>query len=179
MRDTGTGIAAEELPQLFERFRRVEGARGRTLEGSGIGLALVQELVKLHGGTIHVAESEPGRGRRSTCPCRSVRRISPAEQLDAPGRRRLRTNLRAQAYLDEAMRWLPRQRTGERDAASSADDVDLQATGASAQRSRILLADDNADMRDYVRRLLGEHYEVEVVADGQPASPRRCDDVRT
>ena len=52
MRDTGTGIPAEELPRVFERFHRVEGARGRTHEGSGIGLALVQELVKLHGGSI-------------------------------------------------------------------------------------------------------------------------------
>jgi signal transduction histidine kinase len=61
VRDTGTGIPAEELPRLFERFHRVAGARGRTFEGSGIGLALVQELVNLHGGTIAV-ESEEGRG---------------------------------------------------------------------------------------------------------------------
>jgi signal transduction histidine kinase len=50
VRDTGTGIPAEELPHLFERFRRVENARGRSIEGSGIGLALVRELVRLHGG---------------------------------------------------------------------------------------------------------------------------------
>src|SRR5581483_9158171 len=60
VRDTGTGIPAEEMPRLFERFHRVENARGRTHEGSGIGLALVQELVKLHGGSI-TAESEVGR----------------------------------------------------------------------------------------------------------------------
>src|SRR5581483_10971424 len=47
--DTGTGIPAAEMPRLFERFDRIENARGRTHEGSGIGLALVQELVKLHG----------------------------------------------------------------------------------------------------------------------------------
>ena len=50
VRDTGTGIPPEEMPRLFERFHRVEGTRGRTHEGTGIGLALVQELVKLHGG---------------------------------------------------------------------------------------------------------------------------------
>ena len=61
VRDTGAGIPAEELPHLFERFRRVEGAKGRSIEGSGIGLALVQELVKLHGGEIRV-DSEVGRG---------------------------------------------------------------------------------------------------------------------
>jgi len=52
--DTGTGIPAAELPRVFERFHRVEGARGRSFEGSGIGLALVQELVRLHGGEICV-----------------------------------------------------------------------------------------------------------------------------
>ncbi len=54
VRDTGTGISAEQLPHIFERFHRVEGARARTHEGTGIGLALVQELVRLHGGSIDV-----------------------------------------------------------------------------------------------------------------------------
>ena len=63
VRDTGTGIPAEEIPRLFERFHRVKGARGRSYEGSGIGLALVQELVKLHGGTVRV-ESELDRGNQ-------------------------------------------------------------------------------------------------------------------
>jgi signal transduction histidine kinase len=61
VRDTGTGIAAEELPRVFERFHRVQGTRGRTYEGSGIGLALVQELVTLHGGSVRV-ESVVNRG---------------------------------------------------------------------------------------------------------------------
>ena len=59
--DTGTGIPKDELPRLFERFHRVEGARGRTYEGSGIGLALVQDLARLHGGNVAV-ESEYGKG---------------------------------------------------------------------------------------------------------------------
>jgi signal transduction histidine kinase len=59
--DTGTGIPADELPRLFERFHRVGGAKGRTHEGSGIGLALVQELTRLHGGSVTV-ESEYGKG---------------------------------------------------------------------------------------------------------------------
>ena len=63
--DTGTGIPEDELPNLFERFHRIEGARGRTFEGSGIGLALVQELVKLHDGSIRV-DSKPGRGSTFT-----------------------------------------------------------------------------------------------------------------
>jgi signal transduction histidine kinase len=47
IRDTGAGIPPSELPLLFERFHRVQGARSRTYEGTGIGLALVQELAKL------------------------------------------------------------------------------------------------------------------------------------
>src|SRR3712207_4514845 len=54
VRDTGTGIPAEELAHVFERFYRVRNTRGRSYEGSGIGLALVHELVKLHGGTVAV-----------------------------------------------------------------------------------------------------------------------------
>ena len=52
--DSGTGIPEAELPRIFERFHRIEGATGRTHEGTGIGLALVDELVRLHGGTVRV-----------------------------------------------------------------------------------------------------------------------------
>jgi signal transduction histidine kinase len=55
--DTGTGISASDLPHLFQRFRRIDGAQRRSHEGSGIGLALVQELVELHGGSIEVAST--------------------------------------------------------------------------------------------------------------------------
>ncbi len=61
VRDTGVGIPAHEIPRLFERFHRIEGQAGRTHEGTGIGLALVQELVRLQGGNIRVA-SVPGNG---------------------------------------------------------------------------------------------------------------------
>src|SRR5207237_605590 len=64
-RDSLVGIAAHELPRVFDRFHRVEGARGRTHEGTGIGLALVQELVRLHNGQIGV-ESSAGVGSTFT-----------------------------------------------------------------------------------------------------------------
>ena len=63
--DTGVGIPSTELPRLFERFHRVKGAKSRTHEGTGIGLALVRELVSLHGGTISI-ESDEGRGSTFT-----------------------------------------------------------------------------------------------------------------
>ncbi len=62
VRDSGTGYSpADEIPRLFERFHRVKGAVGRSYEGSGIGLALVQELVRLHGGGIS-GERVVGKG---------------------------------------------------------------------------------------------------------------------
>lgn len=63
--DTGTGIAESELPLIFERFHRVEGAHGRTHEGTGIGLALVKELVEPHKGAVSV-ESTLGKGSTFT-----------------------------------------------------------------------------------------------------------------
>ncbi|PWW22491.1 histidine kinase/DNA gyrase B/HSP90-like ATPase [Geodermatophilus normandii] len=63
--DTGVGIPAGELPALFERFHRVPDSPARSREGTGLGLAMVRELVGLHGGTV-AAESEPGTGSTFT-----------------------------------------------------------------------------------------------------------------
>src|SRR5262249_52276010 len=65
VRDTGVGIPEAELPHVFERFHRVRGTRARTHEGTGIGLALVEELVRLHGGRVGV-ESRIGEGSTFT-----------------------------------------------------------------------------------------------------------------
>jgi CheY-like chemotaxis protein len=67
------------------------------------------------------------------------------------------------------MVWLEGSGAADHAAASSAEDVGLDVVDSLARKSRILLADDNFDMRDYVRRLLGDQYEVEAVADGQEA----------
>ena len=167
VRDTGTGIAPDELPHLFERFHRVEGARGRSFEGSGIGLALVQELVKLHGGRIAVT-SEVGKGTSFTISLPFGKGHLPADQVNAAAAQ-ARTNLRGQTYVAEAIGWLEGIEASDHAAASSVDDVGLRVGSTPARKNRILLADDNADMRDYVRRLLSEQYEVEVVADGKLA----------
>ncbi len=151
--DTGTGIPAPELPHIFERFHRVEGASGRTYEGSGIGLALIQELVKLHGGSIDV-ESQLGQGSlfRVSIPFGSAH--LPKEQV----RTQLASSAQpAEAFLGEAATWLA--------PADSASPV----PGASSARQRILLADDNADMRSYVSQALGGDYEVIAVSSGEHA----------
>src|SRR5258708_4482027 len=103
VRDTGTGIPPEELSYLFERFHRVEGARGRSIEGSGIGLALVQELIKLHGGTIRVT-SEGGQGSAFTVAIPLGVRPFPADR-SRRGRAMATANVRPQAYVEEALGW--------------------------------------------------------------------------
>src|SRR5262249_3133976 len=105
VRDTGIGIPAEELPKLFNRFHRVESARGRTHEGTGIGLALVQELVKLHGGSVGVT-STLGEGSTFTVVIPRGTAHLPAERIGAaagPTAAALGSN----AFIEEALRWLP------------------------------------------------------------------------
>ncbi|HET7209414.1 MAG TPA: PAS domain S-box protein [Terriglobales bacterium] len=169
VRDTGCGIPAEELPHIFERFHRVHSANARTNEGSGIGLAFVQELVKLHGGSIK-ADSVLGSGTTFTVAIPFGKAHLPADHIQA-AHTQVSTALGADAYVEEAIRWMP----GERAAAGT---ITLQEVAAVARRStgagqgpaqRILVADDNADIRDYLRRLLREHHEVMVVGDGQSA----------
>jgi signal transduction histidine kinase len=165
--DTGTGIPESELPHLFERFHRVKGARGRSYEGSGIGLALVHELVKLHGGSVRV-ESEIDRGTTFTVSIPLGSAHLPADRVG--GERTLAsTSLRGEAYVDEVLKWLPdveNRLDGLQAFDSMPDKIFRMAT---EPRARILLADDNADMREYVRRLLAPKYEVIAVADGERA----------
>ncbi|HEY3495989.1 MAG TPA: ATP-binding protein [Polyangiaceae bacterium] len=156
--DTGTGIPAADLAHVFERFHRVKGARGRTIEGSGIGLALVKELVKLHGGTVAV-ESELDRGSTFRVWLPFGRAHLPADRIGAQ-RGQSSTSLGKNVYVEEALGWLPARRSGLEPALET-----LPEPG----RKRILLCEDNADMRDYVERLLRGQYDVETVGDGREA----------
>ena len=162
VRDTGTGIPAAELPRMFERFHRIEGQKGRTHEGSGIGLALVNEIAKLHGASVSV-ESTVGAG--STFVVRLARGTAHLPQD------RIRTKstpssapLRADAYVEEAVRWLP-----ESDAMATTPARGAPSPAETPGAARIILADDNADMRDYVGRLLRQQWRVEAVGNGAAA----------
>jgi signal transduction histidine kinase len=176
--DTGTGIPLQEMPRLFERFHRVEGARGRTHEGTGIGLALVQELVKLHGGSIFV-ESELGSGSTFTVHVPFGTAHLPPDQVGAVSTG-ASTATRAEAYVDEALGWLPangQQKIADTSRPSYLAPVSLLDGGTKASlRGRVLLADDNADMRDYVSRLLSSHFEVAAVSDGKEALDHALND---
>jgi len=171
VRDTGTGIPGQEIPHLFERFHRVKGAHGRTFEGSGIGLALVQELVKLHNGTVRV-ESAEQHGTTFTVTIPIGIAHLPAE-LITMAHSPPRIDLSGQVYIEEALRWLPNEANAPVKATqvqeiASPEHMNVQPASAPSH-TRILLVDDNADMREYIRRLLSEKYVVVAVNDGADA----------
>jgi PAS domain S-box-containing protein len=168
--DTGIGIPPSELPYLFERFHRVPGARSRTHEGSGIGLALVQELTALHGGTV-TATSSPGEGTTFTVRVPPGTTHLPSEHVQVGEVDELGevadVARRAQEFVVETLRWLS-------DDAPSEPDRRLPArpTGGDGPRGRVLVVEDNADMRDYIAGLLQSEYDVETAADGLAALAR-------
>jgi PAS domain S-box-containing protein len=170
VRDTGIGIPASQIEKLFDRFHRVEGARGRSFEGSGIGLALVRELVKLHDGDI-VVDSEEGRGSAFHVTIPLGKAHLPPERVKTASNETAITS-RSQTFVEEALRWLPGDAGDALLDAGAARDMPPghAANPTPAERRRVLLADDNADLRDYISRLLVDHgYEVDAVSDGQAA----------
>ena len=163
VRDTGVGISAEQLPRIFERFHRVPNARARSHEGTGIGLALVQELVRIHGGTIDV-DSELGAGTTFTVRVPTGSAHLPADHVEEADLEPTPAGTSA-SYVSEALRWLPSADEGRTGAAGA------QRPNADVTRgARVLIADDNSDMRVYVARLLGaQGWRVEATGDGTAA----------
>lgn len=156
--DTGGGIPEAELPRLFERFHRVKGTRARSQEGSGIGLPLVHELVRLHGGSVSVRSTQ-GKGSTFTVMIPRGHRHLPADQVSTENGPKPAPRS-ASTYASEAAAWA--------EAPLGATASAVSAAGA-AGRPRVVLADDNADMRNYLIRMLGGGYEVEAHVDGKQA----------
>ena len=169
VRDTGVGIPEEELPRVFERFHRVEGVRSRTHEGSGIGLALTVELVRLHGGTI-TATSLVDEGSCFIVRIPTGRAHLPGERID--GERSLAsTTIGTAPFVDEARRWLPPspgRLERQTDNSTGMPGVPSGMVPRRGARERILVVDDNADMRDYLSQLLCD-WDVETATDGRAA----------
>ena len=159
VQDTGIGIEEEELPKLFERFYRVENSQGRSYEGSGIGLALVQELVKLQGGSIEVT-SKVGVGTTFTVfmPLGMHESDSDSKSTKHVDDGTENTPLHTQTYLAEAARWNSENKIS-----------DIQPPNENT-KGHIIIADDNADMREFIGRLLKDAgYSVSLAVDGEDA----------
>jgi len=154
--DTGSGIAASELPRVFDRFYRTRDAGARTHEGAGIGLALVRELVEIMGGEIDVA-SEVGRGTNFAVALPYRRAVEQARGANGSTESRRETHA---AYSAEAVSWIDARPHGPLAAQS----------GVGAPREgRVLIVDDNADMRAYLSNILRDGWEIEAAADGVEA----------
>ena len=150
--DTGVGIPAEQLDKIFDRFHRVENMEGRSQEGTGIGLALVKELVKIHKGLIQV-DSKAGKGSVFTVVLPVGKEHLPADKIVLADAQQVISSQHA-AFVQEALKWVPEETAARK---------------TSDKKYKVLLADDNADMRDYVGRLLEQQFDVITAIDGEDA----------
>ncbi|MEU5026110.1 SpoIIE family protein phosphatase [Streptomyces milbemycinicus] len=178
--DTGTGVPPEELPYLFDRFHQVRGARSRSHEGSGIGLALVKDLVELHAGTVSVS-SRPGEGSTFTVevPFGTAHLAAGTTGAGSLGHDGTARQERTAAYAGEALHWLRSDAdlvapvsagTGATPATAAEERTPVASPeGDGARRPLLLVADDNADVRGYLKELLGPDHEVLLVGDGRAA----------
>ena len=166
--DTGVGVPEHEVGRLFDRFHRVEGIHGRTHEGSGIGLALVKELTRLHGGEVTLS-SQPGVGTTFTVRIPFGHQHLARESINDADGGEVHPR-QTGAYVQEALRWLPPQSQSSPATTSPADAAgQIGGRYRSTWGARILIADDSADLRHYLTSLLQPYYRVQTVSDGQEA----------
>ncbi|MGH8982034.1 MAG: ATP-binding response regulator, partial [Acidimicrobiales bacterium] len=151
--DTGVGIAESELPRVFERFYRPQQVEGRSMEGSGIGLALVENLVTLHGGSISVT-SRIGAGTTFSFTVPASDPVGAPSSGPAPRRAR-----RESIYVTEAAQWLE----------SAAETLEPGPSELLPERPIVLVADDNADLREHLVRVIGSRWSTLCAADGRQA----------
>lgn len=161
--DTGVGIPQKELPHMFERFHRVQNTAGRTHEGTGIGLSLVHELVQLHGGTISL-ESAEGLGSTFTVKIPVGSTHLPKEQILEVINITGSSDLKG-AFLNEASSLL----TDNKNEFKESVDGTSASADTKQQSYRLLVVDDNRDMREYIVRLLAPHYLVDTASNGKEA----------
>ncbi|WCT14844.1 ATP-binding protein [Mucilaginibacter jinjuensis] len=166
--DTGVGIPEKELPHMFERFHRVENSAGRTHEGTGIGLSLVHELVHLHGGEIGVTSTE-GTGSVFTVKIPSGKSHLPAAQVVDSIRE---TDFAAVTapFIREAYSLLQDEAgQGSDDVTRTTSDVVSSQDNSVNKETHILVVDDNADMRAYLKRLLEPFFTIQTAINGADA----------
>jgi signal transduction histidine kinase/DNA-binding response OmpR family regulator len=146
--DNGIGIPREQLARIFDRFTQVEGGATRRYEGSGIGLALVKEIVGLHGGTIAV-ESDLERGSIFT--------------ITLPRGNVTQDQVFAVPVEEDEQTFLPVQSEDKQEGET------LSPSNSKINAPLVLVVDDNADMRGYVERILRKKYRIVLAKDGAEA----------
>ena len=171
--DTGIGIPDADLPLIFDRFYRVETQAGRSIEGTGIGLALVRELAQLHGGSVAVTSAlETGTTFHLKIPF-GANHLPPLQVFaeatatpPSPQAQKLQKSQRLLPFGAYPMEALQKNSVHR----GHIDDEIEPDLAPHAGKQRILVADDNMDMRTYICRILeAGGYDVETVDNGAAA----------
>ena len=158
--DTGKGLDPKELPHLFERFYQAQGSIG----GTGIGLSLVKAYVDLHHGTID-AQSEPGKGTSFVVTLPDTQPgYDPANDQKAAPR------VEDKNLIDDTYVSVDIDANAAADRITNAEDFD-------SERPLVLIIDDNNGMRDYLRSILKDKYNVSEAADGKQGLEKACREV--
>ena len=154
IKDTGIGIAQENLAAVFDRFWQEDGSETRRRQGTGIGLALVQELVELHGGRVSVT-SQKGQG--------STFRVTLPKSLESPAIRS------APAAEDAWLADLYRKAQHVPGQAISAQETSPYDQPRQRTRHTLLIVEDEADMQRFLASELGATYNILLASDGHTA----------
>jgi signal transduction histidine kinase len=159
--DSGEGIPENELPNLFKRFYRVQGTKSRTHEGSGIGLALIHELIKIHAGSIE-AESKLKKGTTFSVRIPFGKLHLPKEKI-ANEITPIKNTSQSDVFTDESSQWISKE--------TSKPDEPIIERNKQNNEVLILVVDDNADMREYVTRILSknEKWKIQTAGNGVQA----------
>lgn len=157
IKDTGIGIAQEEIPKLFDRFYQVDNSQTREYEGTGIGLALTKELVELHHGRIKV-ESEKGAWTEFTLEFPLGRDHLKDEEIIAEQEIITRVILNPDEVGMKNLREVVNS-----DSSSLAPQNDNE---VNEDKTIILVVEDNYDMRQYIRESLYGNYIIEEAVNG-------------
>jgi signal transduction histidine kinase/DNA-binding response OmpR family regulator len=165
--DTGIGIKSTQLLHVFERFRQAEGSVNRSYEGSGLGLALVKELVELHGGKISV-ESEYEKGTTFTIWLQTGIDHLPGEQvLEVPVEIQSTRAAIELADIEIEADDLTLKTAGENQN-KLPEESTINNTQSPFPNAQILFTDDNPDLRSYVGGILRQAgYKVLLARNGQ------------
>ncbi|MVM42016.1 response regulator [Spirosoma sp. HMF3257] len=174
IRDTGIGIKADKLPRIFDRFYQVDGNVNRSYEGTGIGLALVKELVLVLGGTITVDSAERvGTTFRAMLPATQIGQ--PVEELAGVTEQHSNHSVNQPAHPRSASSQPAADTISFPWAVSSQSITD----GSVKADPLLLIIDDNADIRAYVRSIFEADFQILEAGDGQEGLEKATEQLPT